>query len=360
MKQPTNFTPGPSQLYFTVSDHAREAFKEGIPSISHRSKLFEQISQGTTDGLRQLLNIPKDFHLFFTGSATEIWERIIQNLVDENSFHLVNGSFSKKFYEISLQLNKKPKKAEVKEGQGFDDSLQIPSGTELIAVTHNETSTGVSLPLEYIYKLKEQHPDALLVVDAVSSLPYPNFDFAKIDSLFFSVQKGFGLPAGLGVWIVNDKCIAKANQLASKGISIGSYHNLPTLQANAQKHQTPETPNVLGIYLLNKLVADFLRRGIDTIRKETEYKSAILYQALEQHNILSAFVQDKKFQSKTVIVADCQSHTENLTKFLVKRGLHPGDGYGSSKKTQLRFANFPTHSKEQYEMLVDALQLFKG
>src|SRR5687768_16850182 len=101
MKHHVNFTPGPSQLYFTVADHARQAFKDGIPSISHRRKLFEQISSEATAGVRDLLNIPSDFHIFFTSSATEIWERAIQNLVEEKSFHLVNGSFSKRFYEIA-------------------------------------------------------------------------------------------------------------------------------------------------------------------------------------------------------------------------------------------------------------------
>jgi phosphoserine aminotransferase len=144
----------------------------------------------------------------------------------------------------------------------------------------------------------------------------------------------------------------------SKGISIGSYHAIPSLKSNAAKHQTPETPNVLGIYLLNKLVQDFLRRGINVLRNETEYKAAILYQALEQHPLLSAFVQDKKFQSKTVIVAECQAHTDRLTKFLQEKGLYPGDGYGSFKKSQLRFANFAAHSKEQYELLVDSLGSF--
>jgi phosphoserine aminotransferase len=357
---PTNFTPGPSQLYFTVSDHAKQAFKDGIPSISHRSKQFEQISKQTTEGLRQLLGIPSDFHIFFTGSATEIWERIIQNLVDETSFHLVNGSFSKRFYEIALQLNKKSTKIDAKEGNGFASSIQVPAGIELIAVTQNETSTGVSMPLDFINQLKDQNPAALIAVDAVSSLPYPKFDFSKIDSLFFSVQKGFGLPAGLGVWIVNEKCISKANELLTKGSSIGSYHNIPSLLAHAQKNQTPETPNVLGIYLLNQVVQDFLRRGVETIRRETEYKAAILYQALDQHPLLSAFVTEKNVQSKTVIVADCQPHTESFTKFLIGKGLHPGDGYGPSKKTQLRFANFPAHSKEQYELLVDSIQAFQG
>jgi phosphoserine aminotransferase len=356
----TNFTPGPSQLYFTVSDHAKQAFKDGIPSISHRSKLFEQISKEATDGLRQLLNIPADYHIFFTGSATEIWERIIQNLVEEKSFHFVNGSFSKKFYETAQQIGKKPRKTEATEGNGFADNIIIPTDVELIGLTHNETSTGVSMPLEQIYKIKANNPDALIAVDAVSSLPYPSFDISKIDSIFFSIQKGFGLPAGLGVWIVNQKCVVKAEALLAKGISIGSYHNIPSLQANAAKNQTPETPNVLSIYLLGKVIQDFLRRGIDVIRKETEYKAAILYQALAKHELASAFVKDKNSQSKTVIVAETGIHTEKITKFLSEKGLFPGDGYGPSKKSQLRFANFPAHSKEQYELLVDTLAAFQG
>ena len=113
MNPKINFTPGPSQLYFTVEGHIRTAFRDGVPSLSHRSKKFEGIYKDTVDGLRALLSIPTNYHVFFTGSATEIWERLIQNLVEENSFHLVNGSFSKRFFEIGQQLNKKPTKSEV-------------------------------------------------------------------------------------------------------------------------------------------------------------------------------------------------------------------------------------------------------
>lgn len=360
MKHHVNFTPGPSQLYFTVADHVKHAFKEGVPSLSHRSKRFEEIYKEATDGLRALLHLPDDYHIFFTGSATEIWERIFQNLIEESSFHLVNGSFSKRFYETGILLNKKPKMLEVPAGHAFDGDIAIPAGTELVAVTHNETSTGVSLPVEWIGNLKAKNPDALIAVDAVSSLPYPAFDYSLVDSVFFSVQKGFGLPAGLGVWMVNDRCMAKANALAEKKISTGSYHNLATLAAHAKKNQTPETPNVLAIYLLGRVVADFLRRGADTLRKETEYKAAILYNALENHPAVSAFVKNKVFQSKTVIVADCQQHTEKIAAFLTGKGLHAGDGYGPARKTQLRFANFPAHSKEQFELLVDTLVQYNG
>ena len=198
MKSIAHFAPGPSQLYFTVEDHARKAFREGIPSLAHRSKEFEKIFQSATEGLKELLGIPQGFHIFFAASATEIWERAIQNLVNEKSFHFVNGAFSNRFYEIAKQLGKSSEKAEAPFGQSFDSTTQAPADAELIGLTHNETSTGVSLSMDFINQFRASNPNALIVVDAVSSLPYPSFYFAKIDSVFFSVQKGFGLPAGLG------------------------------------------------------------------------------------------------------------------------------------------------------------------
>lgn len=359
MKTIAHFGPGPSQIYFTVEDHMRVAFRDGIPSLGHRTKEFESIFKSTTEGLKELLLIPAGHHIFFAASATEIWERVAQNLVQEKSFHLVNGAFSKRFYEITRQLGKSPEKIEVALGQGFGTTVKAPQDTELIGLTHNETSTGVSLSMDFINQFRATNPDALVVVDAVSSVPYPQFDYSKVDSVFFSVQKGFGLPAGLGVWIVNDRCLAKAEKLLSTGHGIGSYHSLPTYLQNAKKNQTPETPNVLGIYLLSKVVEDFIRKGVSALRKETEYKAAILYQALENHPVISPFVKDKDAQSKTVIVAECGENTSRVNSHLESLGIQPGDGYGELKKTQLRFANFPAHSKEQYELLVDSLEKLK-
>jgi len=334
----------------------RAAFKEGIPSISHRSKKFESIYRETVEGLRELLQVPAGFQLFFTGSATEVWERSIQNLVETSSYHFVNGSFSKRYYEIAQQLGREAKKNEVELGKGFSEAVKLDYSPELIAVTHNETSTGVSLSNNFIEQLRNQNKEALIAVDAVSSLPYPDFDYNKLDSVFFSVQKGFGMPAGLGVWLINNRCIEKAEALHAKGISIGSYHSLPSLVSLALKNQTPETPNVLGIYLLSKVLQDMLRRGITIIRRETEYKAAILYQALESHSLMRPFVNDAASRSKTVIVAECGDNTEKISNYLWEKGIQAGEGYGAFKKQHLRFANFPSHSKEQVELLVDTLQ----
>jgi phosphoserine aminotransferase len=354
-----NFTPGPSQLYPSVADHVKTAFKTGIPSISHRSKEFESIYVEAVNGLKELLQIPNNFYIVFTSSATEIWERSIQSLVVNESLHFVNGAFSKKYFEIAQQLGRKPVKVEVKDGTGFTAFKMPQTNPELVALTHNETSTGVSLPTTFINSFRGQLSNALVAVDAVSSLPHPKFDFSFIDMLFFSVQKAFGLPAGLGVWMVNDRCISKADDLLSKGMSIGSYHSLPSLIEMTKKNQTPETPNVLAIYLLAKVTNDFLMRGLTAIRQETNYKAALLYQTLERLPYARPFVTDTEHRSQTVIVAETGEYTKAITEALQIKGLYPGDGYGKAKASQLRFANFPAHSKEQYELLTDSLASLK-
>ena len=81
MKNNIFFTPGPSQLYFTVYDHVKKAFADQIPSISHRSVRFQKIYQNCVLNIKHIFNLPVDYHVVFTSSANEIWERIIQNLI---------------------------------------------------------------------------------------------------------------------------------------------------------------------------------------------------------------------------------------------------------------------------------------
>ncbi len=357
MALPINFTPGPSQVYFTVEDHVRQAFREGIPSISHRSKEFERHFSGCNEGLRALLDIPSGWHVFFTSSATEVWERSIQNLVAHRSHHFVNGAFSAKFHEFATLLGKQPTAETVPDGTGFE-LAQAPADAELIAVTQNETSTGVSVSASWIRALRDRHPDALIIVDGVSALPHLQPDFKTVDSVFFSVQKGFGMPAGLGVWMVNDRCLEVSAKISSAGHRTGTYHTLAALAANGKKNQTPSTPNVLGIYLLNQVCQDLLRRGIQNIRQETAYKAALLYDTLDRHPIVSSFVARAEDRSPTVVVAATGAHTGRLNDHLLAHGLQAGDGYGAAKQHQLRFANFPAHSKETYEKLCDLIRDF--
>jgi len=350
------FTPGPTELYFTVEGHLKNAMKAQIPSISHRSQNFKNIYGGTVSGLKQLFNLPDGYEVFFTSSATEIWENIIRNCVANESYHLVNGAFSRKFCEFSGALGKKNGFVESPDGSCSNPkSLSIPASAELLGIALNESSTGVGYPLDYLRSIRESYPDILIAIDGVSSLPIPDLDFSQIDTAYLSVQKCFGLPAGLGIWIVGPRCMDKAAKLSIKGEVRTSYRSLLNLNKSGKENQTIETPNVLNIYLLGKVVEDMLVKGLDVIRRESKYKAAVVGQMIENVDWLTHFVKDTGFRSETVIVAECTRNTTDVIDKLNNHGFVIGGGYGSYKKKHLRISNFPTHSKEQIECLTDLM-----
>ncbi|MDJ1499347.1 aminotransferase class V-fold PLP-dependent enzyme [Xanthocytophaga agilis] len=350
------FTPGPAQLYPTFESHVQQAIREQIGSISHRSKQFRGIYQFAVEQLRELLNIPADRAILFSGSATEIWERIIQNCAEKETTHFVNGSFSKRFYEFSVELGKKAQKFEAPFGQGFDITRHtVSDSSELICLTHNETSSGVSMPLADIHYFKKTYPGKIVAVDVVSSAPYPDLDWSLVDTAFFSVQKAFGLPAGLGVWIVNETCLQKAEQMKQQGQYIGTHHSLPSLWKNYLNYETPATPNVFGMYLLGKVVKDMNAIGVRKIRQETEEKATLLYQFLEQSEKFRPAVENPAHRSQTVIVAEVENPAEKIAS-LKEKGLVIGSGYGAYKDKQVRIANFPATSFENIQKLIKELE----
>lgn len=352
------FTPGPSQLYPTVKKHTIDALNQDIGSISHRSRQFQKIHQRTTQNLRKLLDIPQTHHIFFLSSALETMERILQNTVFKYSAHFVNGAFSEKWYQFAIELHKKPQKFEVNLGNRFDfEKITIPRKTELICLTQNETSTGVSLPMQDIYDLHKRFPKPLIALDIVSSAPYPQIDYGKIDIAFFSVQKGFGLPAGLDVLILNERAIEKSRSI-SKKISIGTYHSFPSLLAMAEKNQTPETPNALFIYILGEVCQDMSKRSMKTIRKETNIKARLIYGFAEKNKHLKPFVKEKQFRSSTTIDLELIDKTsEEIVSTLKRKSLVIGKGYGKLKNNHIRIANFPAHAIRDTKLLVDELEL---
>ncbi len=341
------FTPGPSQLYFTFEDHFRSAMKENIGSISHRSSAFQALFQHTTEQLTELLQIPQGYRLLFVSSATECWERIAQNLISSTSHHFVNGSFGEKFHSVADAFGKSAHL------EWIDESFKPKTvESDLIAITMNETSTGFQHTMDEVKEMRKLNPDALIALDVVSAVPCIEIDFAQVDTSYFSVQKCFGMPAGLGVWILNEQAIDVASETNHP-----SYHSVKELIRMADKNQTPETPNVVGIYLLGKIAEDMNRRGISAIRNETNYKAALLYQTLEAHPLFDPAIR-KSHRSKSTAVANTVGDSLRAIKFFEALGMHIGSGYGDHKKSQIRIANFPTHSKEQVELLCDSLEKF--
>ncbi|MBD2703944.1 aminotransferase class V-fold PLP-dependent enzyme [Spirosoma sp. BT702] len=356
--QNTYFTPGPAELYPTFQQHLQVAMDEQIGSISHRSQRFRDIYKFTDEQLRILLSIPATHGIFFMGSASEVWERMLLNCVEHESFHLVNGSFSQKFYDYAVALHKHTHVLEKPFGEGFDAAdIQVPEYAEVVCLAQNETSSGVQMKTSEIHKLKRKYPKKLFCVDMVSSAPYPDLDFGIIDSAFFSVQKAFGMPAGLGVWIASEACLAKAEQLQkSDTLTIGAHHTLPTLWKQYKTFETPATPNALFIYLLGKIAEDFNRIGIETIRKQTEEKARTIYKFLDSSDTYQSFVKQERHRSQTVVVATTQKPAAEVIAAAKMKHMIVGSGYGKFKESQIRIANFPATSAEQISALIEQLK----
>ncbi|MBL7128640.1 MAG: alanine--glyoxylate aminotransferase family protein [Ignavibacteria bacterium] len=354
------FTTGPTELNPEIKSFIAEAIENDICSINHRSVEFVDICKDTVKSLKALLNIPDNYHVFFLASATECMDKIITNCVETSSLHFVNGAFAERFYKIALELNKKAQNIEIPYGESFKfKKLKLKEAPELICITHNETSTGVTIDSNEIYKLKKGFPETLIAVDIVTSVPYYNLNFSKFDCAFFSVQKGFGLPPGLAILIVNDKCIEKVQYLKNNKINIGSYHNFISLYENSLKNQTTETPNTLGIFLLGKVCEYLINYNIELVRQETEVKSEMIYNFFEMSDLGTPFIRNVKDRSKTVIVIDLNEKQNEIIKLLEENGIIVSTGYRNYKNTQIRIANFPQHKTEDVKRMLEILSTVK-
>jgi phosphoserine aminotransferase len=337
------FAPGPSQLYPTVPAHIAEAIATGVLTASHRSKFYSELHAGTVAAIRELLGLPDDYHVWFVGSATEGLERIVQNTVQTHSHHFIAGAFAQRFADQAAGLGKTVTTTVADWGMGFDlDSEDIPDSAELITVTQNETSTGTSIDPESIARLAGRYPDKLLAVDITSSAPFVELDYLALDAAVFSVQKGFGLPAGLGVIIASPRALDRARQLQASGRPIGAFHSFPEMAAFEAKHQTSETPNVLGIYLLGAVCRDFLAYGVDRLRSELAGQADSIYKFLDEHPHYEPFVP-APHRSSTVIVTAASDGPRPVIDSLSPLGIKLGSGYGKLKDSHLRIANFPAH-----------------
>lgn len=354
MKKPViYFTCGPTQLYKTVLKHIKSLQEQDILSISHRGQLFMDTYQELTVNLGKLLKIPAAYQIFFLSSSIESMERTLQNCVVKNSFHLTSGAFAEKYFNMSLALGKQAVNHTFLAVERTNlDKIKIPATVEMICATQNETSTGIVLPMSYIYSLKTRYPKILISVDVVSSTPCVDIDFSQLDLVFFSVQKAFGLPAGLSVLVVSPNAMDKSLSMEKKGISTGSYHSFSSLKKYADRNQTVATPNVFLLFLLNRVVADFLKYPLAKIQKETVEKATLLYSYFDKHPKYHPAISARRFRSITTIVVNTGADTDKIIASLAKKGMIVSRGYGQNKKTQIRIANYPSHTMIEIKLLL--------
>jgi phosphoserine aminotransferase len=349
-----SFYPGPSRVYDEIPAWTKAAYKKGILSLNHRSPEFIELSKKTIGTLKKKLSIPEEYTVFYMSSATECWEVIAQSLVEKKSIHLHNGAFGEKWADYTRRL--KP------ESQSIIFDLNKPLNTkdlvfkdgDIICVTQNETSNGTQVSSKIITALKRNNPDHLIAVDATSSMAGILLDFSSADIWFASVQKCFGLPAGLALMICSPQAIKRMESLGEKS----HYNSLTFMKDMMDKWQTPYTPNVLGIYLL-RCAAKKMDKISKTDRLTGERQQGWTKFFTDSKD-LHLLITNSEVQSKTVITITGNSSLITVVKAAArKKGLLIGEGYGDLKKDTFRIANFPAIKKKEIRKLMEFLETYR-
>jgi phosphoserine aminotransferase len=304
-----NLKPGPSQLFHSVRDHVRQAFKLRIPELSPTSDEGRELVRETARQLRELLSIPDSHDIFFLPETSSFIDEAIRRAGNDSSSWLPHDALS-------------------------SDGFTVNGKAKFLALRHTEEG-GTSIPSDWLMHVRERSNGGLVAVDASLAWPYASLPFQAVDAILLEFHLGFGLPAGLGAAVVNGRWMQYHSEVGS---SYTTIH--PSL-------------NLTWVFVLRGVVGDMLSRGIMTLRRETEYKSSLLYHLLDQHPSIKPAVKDKSMRARTVVAAqsgDINRVQDELRKHAISAGF---------TGNAVLFANFPSHSKEQYERLTDILSAIR-
>ena len=348
------FAPGPSKVYDALPTYLQDGYVQGILSANHRSAVFMNLYRDTEQLFREKLQLPEDYTLLFTSSATESWEIISQSLVEQASFHVYSGSFGKKWVDYARHILPSTQGLKIAANQSISVAdLELSSEIDLLAITQNETSNASQVPMEILKSLASKFPEKMIAVDTTSSMGGILLDFSLADVWYASVQKCFGLPAGLGILLLSKKAKEK---VARKGEG-GRYNSLCFMLENAASYQTHYTPNVLGIYLLFRVLQDM--DPIAKVDTRLRQRMEALEQTISQSTAFQLLVDNPATRSTTVAAISGEEQAiVAIKKAAEKEGMQLGGGYGPLKSSSFRIANFPAITDAEFMRLVDFLKMY--
>lgn len=256
------------------------------PMINHRGPKFKKIFLESIDILKKILNTDGELYMFGS-SGSGAMELAVENFSKRGDKVLVvdTGFFGQRFYEISLSFERNPIRLQVPWGKAVKEEeileiLKKESDIKTIFITHNETSTGIINNIEKISKKIKEISDALIVVDAVSSIGISKIDMDNwgIDVVVAASQKGLMAPPGIGIVALNKRALDFA--LKNK---IGSYYfSVKELKKRHDLGQPFTTFPVSVLFGLREALNLLLEEGFENAYKRHEGYKYLLRKSLKE------------------------------------------------------------------------------
>jgi phosphoserine aminotransferase len=324
----------PEQLARLASDGA------AIMGTSHRQKPVKSLVGRVRSGLRDLFSLPEGYEVVLgNGGTTAFWDALAFGLVREQAQAFTFGEFSSKFAKaVTTPYLKDP--VVTKAEPGTAPGIVYSPGADVVGWAHNETSTGVSVPVAR----PDGSDQALIAIDATSAaagLPARAEDY---DVYYFAPQKGFASDGGLWFALMSPVALDRVGEIGANGRWVPEFLSLPTALENSLKDQTYNTPSIATLYLMAEQIDWMLAGGgLEWTTGRSAESARRLYEWADKSEFASPYVADPAHRSNVVGTIDFAEGTDaaEIAKALRANGVVDVEPYRKLGRNQLRVAMYP-------------------
>ncbi len=316
---------------------------------SHRQPPVKHLVGSVRQGLKDLFGLPRGWEIVLgNGGSTVFWDVATFGLIRERSEHYVFGEFSGKFAEAAAAAPHLGDPVIVRSEPGTHPDLQTSSdGVDVVALTHNETSTGVAM------HLRRPESDALVVVDATSAAGGLPWVPDEVDVYYFAPQKCFASDGGLWLAACSPAALERIREIGHSDRWRPASLDLQIALDNSVANQTYNTPALSTLVLLDEQLRWMLDNGgLDWCVDRCRTSAAHLYSWAEASPYASPFVTDPMQRSSVVGTIDLvgvEAHDVNVA--LRANGIVDTDSYRKLGRNQLRIGMFPAVEPDDVKAL---------
>jgi phosphoserine aminotransferase len=328
------------------------AERSDLMGTSHRQAPVRDLVRRVRTGLADLFALPDGYEVVLgNGGTTAFWDAAAAWIVRERALHLTYGEFSSKFAKATAGAPFLADPILVEAEPGDAPAPTADPAVDVLAWAHNETSTGVMVPVER----PDGAGDALVLIDATSGAAGLPVDVAKADAYYFAPQKGFASDGGLWLALLSPAAIGRIEELdGAAGRWQPEFLSLQTALDNSRKEQTYNTPALATLLLLADQIEWMLGNGgLDWCVRRTSDSSRRLYGWAERSEVATPFVADPAKRSLVVGTIDFADSVDAaaLAATLRANGIVDVEPYRKLGRNQLRVGMFPAVEPDDVEAL---------
>lgn len=312
-----------------------------LMGTSHRAAPVRNLVGSLRSGLASLFSLPAGYEVVLgLGGSHAFFDAATFGLVERRSQHLVHGEFTAKFAKAVAAAPFLADPALIESAFDTHPMPQAADGIDVYAWAHNETSTGVMVP---VHRPAGIDPDALVLVDATSGAGGLPVDVAQTDVYYFAPQKGFASDGGLWIAIMSPAAMDRARRIKASGRHIPGFLDLTTAIDNSLLNQTYNTPAVATLILMDQQVRWMNDHGgLDWAVSRTTDSSSRLYDWAQASEFATAFVPNPADRSLVVGTIDLLGvAAADVVSALRENGIVDVAGYRGLGRNQLRIGMFP-------------------